>query len=388
MKKKKIAILGSTGSIGKSLLKIISRDKKNYKIVLLTCNKNYKLILKQAKQFNVKNIIVNDKKYYYLALKKIKHKKINIYLNYSDFNKILRNKIDYVMSSIVGLEGLDPTYKIIKFTKKIAIANKESIICAWNLIKKECKKHKTEFIPVDSEHFSIWYGLNNNFNNNIKKVYLTASGGSLINIPNNRIKNVNFKKILKHPNWNMGKKITTDSSTMMNKVFEVIEAKKIFEIEYKQIDIIIHPNSYVHAILQFTNGMTKIIAHDTTMEIPIFNSINNSNNKSIFTKNINFSKLNNLNFKKVDKKKFPSINFLKQIPNQNSLFETILVACNDEFVNKFLDKQIKFNDIYKMTSKIINKQEFKKYKKMIPSKVSQVVNLSKFVRYKINSIYN
>ena len=134
--------------------------------------------------------------------------------------------------------------------------------------------------------------------------------------------------------------------------------------------------------------MIKIIAHDTTMEIPIFNSINISNNKSFFSKNIDFSKLNNLNFKKVDKKKFPSINFLKQIPKQNSLFETVLVTCNDELVNKFLDKKIKFNDIYKMTSKLINKQEFKKYKKMIPSKVSQVVNLSKFVRNKMNSIYN
>ena len=158
--KKKIAILGSTGSIGKTLIEIIKENKKNFEIVLLTADKNYKEILKQTKYFNVKNLIITNEKSF-RELKKKKLRKINIFNNYTSFNKIFKKKIDYVMSSISGIDGLEPTLKIIKHTKKIAIANKEAIICGWNLIKKELKRNKTEFIPVDSEHFSLWYGLRN-----------------------------------------------------------------------------------------------------------------------------------------------------------------------------------------------------------------------------------
>ena len=183
--KTKIAILGSTGSIGSTLLNIISTDSKKFKILLLSADKNYKKLINQANKFNVKNIIITNKKYFKIARRLNKNKKIIIHNNFDKLSKIFPKKIDYVMSSIVGLDGLMPTYKIIKFTKKIAIANKESIICAWNLIKKELTKHKTEFIPVDSEHFSIWYALRNNSTNNIRKLYLTASGGPLLNLSKN-----------------------------------------------------------------------------------------------------------------------------------------------------------------------------------------------------------
>ncbi len=194
--KNKIAILGSTGSIGKSLLKIISKDKKNFEIVLLSANKNYKEIIKQARLFNVRNIILKDEKSFEIASEKLKKKRINLYNDYESFNKIFNKKIEYVMSSIVGIDGLYPTYKIIKHTKKIAIANKESIICGWNLIYKELKKNRTKFMPVDSEHFSIWYALENNLNNSISKIYLTASGGSLLNVKKKKHKKFITKKNL------------------------------------------------------------------------------------------------------------------------------------------------------------------------------------------------
>ena len=196
--KKKIAILGSTGSIGKTLLNIISRDKKNFQIVLLTANKNYKLLLKQSEIYNVKNIIISNKKYFEKAKLNSKNKKLNIFNNFENLIKIFPKRIDYTMSAIVGLEGLLPTMKIIKFTKKIAIANKESIICAWNLIKNELKKNKTEFIPVDSEHFSVWYALRGKSTKNIEKIYLTASGGSLLRIDQKKYKNLSLNQILKH----------------------------------------------------------------------------------------------------------------------------------------------------------------------------------------------
>ena len=184
-----------------------------------------------------------------------------------------------------------------------------------------------------------------------------------------------------------GKKITIDSSTMMNKVFEVIEAKKILDLEYEQIKIIIHPQSYVHAILQFNDGMIKIIAHDTTMKIPIFNTLKFNDDKLIKLKKIDFRKLNNLNFQNVNKNKFPSIKLLKLLPKKNSLYETVIVSCNDELVKKYLKKSIKYNQINSIMSKMVNRDEFKKYKKMVPSKISDVINLSDYVRNKINTLY-
>ena len=179
--KKKVAILGSTGSIGKSLINIILKDKKNFEVLLLTANKNYKELHKQSKLLNVKNLIITDLKgYNYL---KGKNKKINIYNDYKSLNKILKNKIDYTMNSITGLDGLEPTLNIIQKTKTIARANKESIICGWRLIKKKLRKYRTNFIPIDSEHFSIWSLVGNHDHSQIDKIYITASGGPFLNWP-------------------------------------------------------------------------------------------------------------------------------------------------------------------------------------------------------------
>ena len=218
------------------------------------------------------------------------------------------------MSSISGLQGLEPTLKLIKYTKKIAVANKEAIICGWGLIKTALKKNKTEFIPVDSEHFSIWSLINKDENNLVDKVYITASGGPFLNLPLKKIQNVSPIKALKHPNWSMGKKISIDSSTMMNKVFEVIETQRIFNLPKSKIFILIHEKSYVHAIVQFKNGLKKILAHDTNMVIPIFNTIYDNKNELIENKNLDIKSLSNLNFKFIDKKRFPLVDILNLVP--------------------------------------------------------------------------
>jgi 1-deoxy-D-xylulose-5-phosphate reductoisomerase len=385
--KKKIVILGSTGSIGKTLINILKKDKKNIQIVLLTTNKNIKILLKQIKIFNVKNIIVTDENQFLIIKKYLKNKKINIYNNFNSINKILMNKnINYTMNAVSGLDGLNPTLKIIKFTKKIAIANKEAIICGWPLILKELKRNKTEFIPVDSEHFSIWSLINKTKNKNIEKIFITASGGPFNNYSLNKFKSITPKLALKHPNWKMGKKISIDSATMMNKVFEIIEAKKIFEIDYKKLDILVHPQSYVHALVKFTNGLTKILIHDTTMTIPIFNSFYPNFKKKIKSKNLNLSIINSLNFKKINKKKFPVVNILNNLPNTDSLFETIVVTANDRLVNMFLQNNIKFLDISKILLKVINSKEFKKFKRIKPKNIAQIEQLSNYVSLKINSL--
>ena len=385
---KKIAIFGSTGSIGSSLLKIIKDDQKNFKIELLTVNKNYKKLIKQVKLFNVKNVIVTDYNSFLITTKLLKNAKVKVFNNFDSLNKIFNtnNKIDYSMCAISGFKGLKPTLDIIKFTKTIAIANKESIICGWNLIKKDLKKNKTYFIPVDSEHFSIWSLLDDNKKNNFEKIYITASGGPFNKLPLQKFKNISIKDALKHPNWSMGKKISIDSATMMNKVFEIIEAKKIFDLSYKQLEILIHPKSYLHAIVKFNNGLSKLLVHDTSMTIPIFNSIYLDNNKKIKSKKINIKILNNLDLKKVDKIKFPVMKVLKNINDKDSLFETIIVSANDKLVNLFLSGKIKFTDISSNLLKICNMPQFTKFKSKKPKNIDDINNLVNYVSLKIEAM--
>ena len=383
---KRIVIFGSTGSIGVSLLKIIKKDKKNFKIELLSANKNYLKLIKQARFFNVKNLIITDHNSFSKA-KKIINKDIKLFNNFLSFNKInKKKKIDYTMSAITGFHGLKPTLDIIKFTKVIAIANKESIICGWNLIKKNLNKYKTKFIPVDSEHFSIWSLINRDLYNNFDKIYLAASGGPFRNISLKNFKNITSKQALKHPNWSMGQKISIDSATMMNKVFEIIEAKKIFNFKYNQLEILIHPDSYLHAIVKFKNGLTKLLIHDTDMTIPIFNSLYQENDNIIKSHPLNIKILNNLKLEKVNKKRFPSIKIIKKLTEKDSLFETVIVSANDTLVNKFLKHEIKFTDISKNLLIITSLGEFQKFKKVKPKNVDVIEELAHFVSLKINTM--
>ncbi len=380
--KKTIAILGSTGSIGKSTIDIIKKDKKNFDVILLTTNNNYREILKQSKQFKARNIIINNKKHYLILKKKLKNNKINIFNNFEAFINQLKSKIDFTMSAISGLEGLKPTLDIIKFSKTIAIANKESIICGWNLIEQRLKKYKTKFIPVDSEHFSIWSLLNGNNNNSVEEIIITASGGPFLKLPLSRFKRIKPRNAIKHPNWKMGNKISIDSSTLINKVFEVIEAQRIFNIDLSKFKILIHPKSYVHAIIKFNNGLTKILVHDTDMKVPISNTIYNEKNIKIKSSKLNLNILNNLDFSRINLKKFPSVKILNEIPKNISLYETVLVSANDQLVELFLKNKINFQNITSLLNKVLRMKIFLKYKKRSPKNYNEIIKLSNYVRLK------
>ena len=384
--KKKIVILGSTSSIGKSLLDIVKKDKKRFKIELLTANTNYKDLISQAKKFNVKNIIITDPNSFQKTKIFYKNEKINIFQNFESLKKILPKKVDYVMSAISGIGGLLPTHKIINRTKLIAIANKEAIICGWPLIKKELKKHKTKFIPVDSEHFSIFSLLDNNKTNDIEKIYITASGGPFRNLPKSQFKKIKLKDALKHPNWRMGKKITIDSATLMNKVFEVIEAKNIFNSKYDKISILIHPKSYVHAIIKFKNGLSKFLIHEPDMKIPIYNSIYYKKNEIFKSRPLDLKILNNLDLREVEKTKFPLVKLLDKLPDKSSLFETVLITINDFFVYKFLEKKINFSELNKLIYKISNLKEFQKFKKIQAKNLKEIYNLRDYVHLKLDAL--
>ena len=385
--KKKVIILGSTGSIGSTTIKIINRDKKSFNVILLTANENYKKLFFQAKKINCNNLLIHNKEKYFLALDKNKNKKIKIFNNFEDFLKTLKKKVDYTICSITGVAGLKPTLDAIKISHNIAIANKESIICGWNLIERNIKKYKTTFIPIDSEHFSIWSIIKNYKASQIQKIFITASGGPFLYLPKTKFKNILPKDAIKHPNWTMGKKISVDSATLMNKVFEVIEAQRIFKLPLSKFKILVHPKSYVHAIVKFTNGISKILIHDTNMEIPLFNSLYyNNSDKKLKTSEIDFDKMNNLNFSNVNLSKFPSINLLKKIPNNISLFETVLISANDSLVELFLAKKIKYTEINKYLNIVINLKEFSKLKLIQPNNVNQIIKLSKYVALKTKSL--
>ena len=384
--KKKIIILGSTGSIGQNTLKIIRANKSDFLVHILSTNKNVDKIFNQAKEFKVKNIIITNFKKYFEAKQKFKKKGLKIYNNFDDVDKIMKKKkVYYSMIAISGLDGLKPTLKLTKYSKNLAVVNKESLICGWSLIKKNLKKYKTNFIPIDSEHFSIFSLLNKNINH-IEKVYITASGGPFINLPKKNFNKIKPKDALKHPNWRMGKKITIDSATLMNKVFEVIEAKNIFDLEYNQISILTHPKSYIHAIVKFTNGLTKILAHDPDMKIPIYNSIYLSNIKNIKTHPLNLKILNNLELKNVDINKFPLIKLLDRLPHHPSLFETVLITINDYLVFKFLDNKINFQKLIDLISRISNFKEFQKFKKIRPKSVDDIHQLRDYVSLKLDNL--
>ncbi len=290
------------------------------------------------------------------------------------------------MCAISGISGLESTINSISITKNIAIANKESIICAWDLIEKNLLKNKTNFIPVDSEHFSIWSLIRNEPVKNIEKIIITASGGPFLNYNLKKLKNVKPNKAVKHPNWKMGKKISVDSATLMNKVFEIIEAQRIFKVDINKFQILIHPKSYIHSIVKLINGQIKILAHDTNMKIPIFNSIYQKQSKKLFTNKINVNLLNNLELRDINKNKFPSIKILKSISNNNTLYETVLISANDELVDLYIKNKIRFLDINKILVKILKLKKYSIMNRKKPKKISDIINLSEEVRLKTRNL--
>jgi len=378
--KKKICILGSTGSIGLSTLEIISNDKKNFDVILLSGNNNYKLLISQAVKFKPKYIYSNN----FSLTEKIKNFcKNNKIVIISDLNLLKKIKFDITVSAISGIAGLLPTLNVIKFTKKILIANKESIICGWKFIHKELKKYNCSFTPVDSEHFSISNLLQNKNKSLIKYIYLTASGGPFFS------KKINLKKVTptqaaKHPNWKMGKKISIDSATLMNKILEIIEASLIFNLPINKFKIIIHPQSLIHAIIEFKNGLSSMLYHNNDMKIPLANSlydnlyVNNGRSDK-------FSFKNKLSFYNPNIKKFPSIKILgfKKVLDETGFI--LINVLNEILVQRFLNNKILFTDIVYKLLTILNSKAVKNYlKKNKIRHINDVFNAYNFCRSLVN----
>ena len=377
--KQKISILGSTGSIGLQSLDIISKTKNSFIIYLLSANKNQNEICKQIIKYKPKYFVISNYDIFKRIKKKFKNNKTKIINNIENIE--IKKKIDISISAIPGIVGLKPTISILKFSKKLLIANKESIICGWNLIEDKAKKYKTKIIPIDSEHYSILKLIENHNIAEIKKIYLTASGGPFLNYTKKKINKISPKDALKHPKWKMGKKISIDSATLMNKILELVEAQKLFKIPYYKLDILIHPNSLVHAIVQFNNGLYKFIYHENSMIIPIANAI--------FEKDFNIDILyktkmkkkfeNNLIFTGVNHKIFPTIK-LKKIVNELPSTPIIVNACNEILVEQFLTKKIAFYDIFKFIMSVLKDKNYKKYAIRRPKNINQILTINNWAR--------
>ena len=381
--KKKIVILGSTGSIGKTSLNIFEKNLKDFSIFLLSSNSNYNSICSQIRKFKPKYFIIINKKVYKKVKKKFKKNKVKIVNNFTDLN-LKKIRIDITISSIVGIAGLEPTIKFTSHSNKLLIANKETIICGWHLIERQAKINKTKIIPIDSEHFSIDQLTKNSNDKNIKKIYLTASGGPFLNKPIKYFNKIKAHHAIKHPKWKMGKKISIDSSNLMNKVLELIEAYKLFPFKREKFQIIIHPQSLIHAIVLFKNGQTKFLYHETDMKIPIANAIfeNNFNEKNFINTNKNILKeFENFKFIPVDKKRFPIVTLLKKF-SSNSSGPIILNASNEVLVSKFIDGLISFKSIYFYLKAVLRHKDYKKYAIKRSPNINEIYEIDEWARKK------
>ena len=378
----KIAILGSTGSIGTSTLDVIRKDKNFFEVVFLSANNNYKKLIQQAKEFNVKNILIKNQIFHERTERSLKNSKTKVYSGDISLTNIISKKLDYTMAAIVGVAGLQPTIDAIKISKTVALANKESIICGWEILSKLIKKYKTKILPVDSEHFSIMELTKDISDEEVEEIIITASGGPFLNIPQNKLNYVKPTQAINHPNWKMGKKISVDSANLMNKVFEVIEACRIFKFNKKKYRVMIHPQSYVHSIIRFKNGLIKMILYNTDMKIPISNTLYGRKNHVLNVKKIDARILSKLSFQNVNTKRFPSIKLINKCLNLGFLAPTIVNASNEVLVSLFLTKKIGFLKIVKTINKIFRDKDFKKHAKRKPKSIKDIQITDNWARLK------
>ncbi len=373
--KKKISILGSTGSIGETTLKIVIKDYKNIEINTLIANSNIKKIIHQIRKFKPRNFVITNVNVFNKLKLNYKFKKTKLFNNYEK----IRVRNDLTVIAIPGLASLKPTIHFIKKSKKILLANKEAIICGWDIISSAAKKYKSTIIPIDSEHFSIAQLLKNHDHQEVEKIFLTASGGPFLNFTPKQMKKIKIHQALNHPKWSMGKKISIDSATMMNKILELIEASKIFSFNLKKFKIIIHPQSLVHAIVKFKSGISKFLYHKPDMIIPISYAINEKNNQisKYLKKNQNF--IEDLNFFEIPKKNFPIVNLLPKLDKYPST-PIIINAANEILVDQFLHNKISFNSISKYIFKVLKDKNYKKYAIQKAKNLNEIFKIDSWAR--------
>lgn len=353
---KKVAILGSTGSIGTQTLEVISDNKNIFEIELLTAFSNHTLLINQALLHKPKAIIFGDRSKEKVILNSLKNEEIEIYFGEESLNNFLNYcNPDIVLTALVGKSGLIPTINTIKKGIDLALANKETLVVAGSIINKLCKEKKVNIYPVDSEHSAIFQCLVGESRDTIDKIILTASGGPFRNKKLNELKNISKKEALNHPNWKMGEKITIDSSTLMNKGLEVIEAKFLFDIDIQKIKVVVHPQSIIHSMVEFNDGSIKAQLGEPDMKLPIqYALFSGKRLKNKFT-HYDFVKNNTLTFEEPCLKTFNNLKLAFDAGKSGGNAPCILNASNEIVVDAFLNEKIRYLDMTKIIEDSLNK---------------------------------
>jgi 1-deoxy-D-xylulose-5-phosphate reductoisomerase len=353
--KKGIAILGSTGSIGTQALEVISAYPEYFDLQVITAGKNAELLIEQALKYQPNTIVIGDENQYVKVKEALKDEDIHVYCGEDALCQVVEsNEIHTVLTALVGYAGLKPTIHAINAGKTIALANKETLVVAGELITKLAKEKGVNIYPVDSEHSAIFQCIVGEFHNPIEKIYLTASGGPFRGFSSEQLRDVTLEQALKHPNWSMGAKITIDSASLMNKGLEVIEAKWLFGLTTEQIDVIVHPQSIVHSLVQFEDGSMKAQMGLPDMKLPIQFALTYPNRFKTDFQRFNFMDYPNLTFEAPNRNVFKNLDLAFRAMHENGTVACTLNAANEIAVDAFLNKKISFIEIAQLNENVVN----------------------------------
>lgn len=357
--KRVIAILGSTGSIGTQTLQVVEEHPECFEVYALTANHRVEELIAQARKFNPEAVIIADETKYERLKEALADLPIKVYTGYESICEIVQSApIDIVVTAMVGFSGLRPTIEAIKAGKAIALANKETMVVAGELVTRLAAKHNVPILPVDSEHSAIFQCLAGETHNRIEKLILTASGGPFRTFTPAQLENVTKEQALKHPNWSMGAKITIDSATMMNKGFEVMEAKWLFGVEANEIEVVVHPQSVIHSMVQFTDGSIKAQLGTPDMRLPIMYALSYPTRLTSSFERVDFGKLHEMTFEAPDMELFPCLRMAYDALNMGGNMPCVVNAANEVCVEAFLSDRIRFTDMSRIIERAMQSANF------------------------------
>jgi 1-deoxy-D-xylulose-5-phosphate reductoisomerase len=382
MKHNRVVILGSTGSIGVNTLKVIERFKGRFQVVGLTAYNNFKLIEKQIQKFSPEYVAVSPKGIDYLKarINLRKTKLLNVYEDLDDL--VALKNVNTVVIAMRGSAALSPFLKAVQCGKTVAPANKEALVVAGEIIMRQARQYGAKVIPIDSEQSAIFQCLDHFNGNPIYKVYLTASGGTLRGVPKARFDRLSVSQMLKHPTWKMGDKITIDSASLMNKGFEVIEAMRLFDLTIDQGQVVIHPQSIIHSMVEFADGSVIAQMGITDMRLPIQYALTYPRRLDSGLKRMDFFKLKQLTFNRPDLKKFPSLALCMHVAQRGGTLPSVLNAADEEAVEAYLKREIRFTQIYEVVEKIV-----KKHKIINQPSLKQILEADQWAREEAGKVF-
>ena len=357
--KRVIAILGSTGSIGVQTLQVVEEHPERFEVYALTANEKVEELIEQARKFLPEAVVIANEAKYEQLKEALKDLPIKVYGGYESICQIVQSQpIDIVVTALVGFAGLRPTIEAIKAGKAIALANKETMVVAGELVNELALKHCTPILPVDSEHSAIFQCLAGETENQVEKLILTASGGPLRTFSKEELEKVTKEQALKHPNWSMGAKITIDSASMMNKGLEVIEAKWLFGIEPSKIEVVVHPQSVIHSMVQFTDGAVKAQLGTPDMRLPIMYALSYPTRLSSSFERLDFATMKELTFEAPDMERFPNLQLAYHALTMGGNMPCVLNAANEVCVAAFLKEKIKFTEMSRLIERALQSSDY------------------------------